>query len=309
MVQVALFYPIIAIGAFAISSAMIKDLDRIGSPIYLNFLRATTGAVMFLLVIMINSSFSQVLELSPLILLYLVLSVFFNVVMGDTLYFYSQNTLGVKIATPIVNIYPFVTVLFSYLFLEESLSSDFYIGGVLIIGGVIILSQDVDENHHSDIDLHQHKRKVIIALIAAIGANICYALGVILITVGSEGIDVNVANAVRMPAASILLAFGVFSQYKFHTEGNPKIIKVQPREMSKKDIIKIILTGLLGTYLASYFLVLGTQKLGAGPTAILLSTGPLFSLPIAIFWLKEKLGWLTVIGTTLSISGLLIIIV
>ena len=228
MVQVALFYPIIAIGAFAISSAMIKDLDRIGSPIYLNFLRATTGAVMFLLVVLLSSSFRQVLELSPLILMYLVLSVFFNVVLGDTLYFYSQNTLGVKIATPIVNIYPFVTVLFSYLFLEESLSSDFYLGGILIIVGVIILSQDVDENQNSALDINQEKRKVVIALIAAIGANICYALGVILITVGSEGIDVNAANAVRMPAASILLAFGVMTQYKFHNSENPEIIKVKP---------------------------------------------------------------------------------
>ena len=70
----------------------------------------------------------------------------------------------------------------------------------------------------------------------------------------------------------------------------------------------MLLAGILGTYLSSLFYVISVQKLGAGKTAILASIGPLFALPFAFFWLKEKINRQTIAGTILSIIGLVIIL-
>ncbi|MCY3410089.1 MAG: EamA family transporter [Candidatus Heimdallarchaeota archaeon] len=70
----------------------------------------------------------------------------------------------------------------------------------------------------------------------------------------------------------------------------------------------IIIAGVLGTYLSSYYLVRSTQELGAGLTGILTATGPLFALPVAFIWLKEKMTWKIIAGSLLTIIGLLVVL-
>ena len=78
--------------------------------------------------------------------------------------------------------------------------------------------------------------------------------------------------------------------------------------MDQKFATIMLLSGILGTYLSSLFLVISTQKLGAGMTSVLTSLGPLFALPLAYFWLKEQVTRLTIVGTVLTVIGLVIVL-
>ena len=286
-------------------------MDRIGSPLFLNFLRTLSGGFAFLISLLLLGLTSDLLDISIKILIYLILSVLFNVVVGDTLFFKAQTILGVKIATPIVNIYPFVTIVLSLIFLSEEFDYSFLIGGMLIIIGVIILSQEIGKTE-SVRNGYSSKDKLF-ALIFAFGAVLMYALGVFYTTLGSRDLNVNVANSVRLPSGTIILLVILLTQpLQTRFNNNNLSFKKQFKNLStisSLDKFKILIAGILGTYFSSLFLVLSTQELGAGKTAVLTSTGPLFAIPLAVFWLKEKVGKLAILGTLVSLIGLWISII
>ncbi len=266
---------------------------------------------MYLISILAFRLVDEMMQLSLLIVFYLVLSVVFNVVVGDTCYFKSQTILGVKTATPIVNTFPFVTIILSIIFLSEEFEYSFILGGGLIIGGVVLLSQET--NQDEIISNGYASKEKLFGFILAFVSVIMYALGVFYTTLGSKDLNVNVANTVRQPSGVLILMIILIYQPRFTNSNNTQLSFRDQlsnlSEVSTADKIKIIIAGLLGTYFSALFLVLSTQELGAGKTAVLTSTGPLFALPLAIFWLKEKVGKLTILGTTMSLIGVWITII
>jgi drug/metabolite transporter (DMT)-like permease len=299
-----LIYPILAAASFSISSVIIRNLKQLGPPAYLNLFRTGIGAVLFVVHLFIINKPDQLLEISLLVLFYLFLSVIFNVVIGDTLYFSSQNVIGVKIATPIVNTFPLLTVVIAVIWLDESFSWSFILGGIIIIIGITILSLDMDEDENKIQYAQTEKTR---ALLFAFAALICYALGVTYTTIATEDLNPVVANSVRLPFGAISLGFLMIAQ---QNKSNTNEESVVLRSNSKKKILwfQMLVAGILGTYLASLFLVLSVQKVGAGKTAILAATGPFFALPIAILWLKENAGKYTISATLLTVVGLWIIL-
>lgn len=306
MVEIELLYPLVSAAAFSISSAMIREMDYLGTPILLNFFRTLIGAVIFLSILLFSNQIIEPFRIGFMLVVFLILSVLFNVVFGDTLYFDAQTKLGVKIATPIVNTFPFFTVLGAVIFLGETFSSSFFVSSIFVLGGVIFLS--LDENIISDIEgPNASKNDKIVGLVFAFTAVLCYTLGVIFVTLGSEGFNSVVVNSVRLPAGTILLALVLFQVTKKQKRKEDSGA-FKPHTINKKDVSKLLIAGTLGTFVSSLFLVLSVQEIGAGRTSVLVSTGPLFSLPLAIFWLKEKLSKFTVIGTFMTLFGLYLVL-
>ncbi len=281
-------YPLIAAATFAISSVIMKHLSPYGSALKLNFFRTSVGAVLFIVHAVVTGVIADVFTLSLWTVVLLVLSVVFNVVLGDSSYFASQEIIGVKIATPIVNLYPLLTIVMAFVFLSEPVTPLFIVGTVTIILGVVLLSTHEEENPH---ELR------VVGFIYAIMALVLYAAGVLAVTYASVEVDAIVANSIRLPSAAVLL---------FTISRSP--IKRKTLDLDRRFMWIMAVTGFLGTYISSYFLVLSAQTLGAGMTAVLTSLGPLFALPLAIFWLKEKVTVKIVTGTIISIIGLILVL-
>ena len=96
-----------------------EDLDVIS----MNFLRSILGFLFFVIIALLFGDLATILTLSGYVLLMLVLSVIFNVVIGDTAYFRSQNLIGVSRAFPITNLTPLFTLFFAVIFLQELITS------------------------------------------------------------------------------------------------------------------------------------------------------------------------------------------
>jgi drug/metabolite transporter (DMT)-like permease len=62
--------------------------------------------------------------------------------------------------------------------------------------------------------------------------------------------------------------------------------------------------GVLGIGIGSLFYIFAVQEVGAGRTAVLTSTQPLFALPLAVLFLREKITPKVVLGTALCILGI-----
>ncbi len=296
MVEIGDIFALTSAATFAFSSSIMKYLNTIGTPAQLNFVRVLIGAIIFVAHLLIGGYTSQIWGISGLILLYLALSVIFNVVIGDTSFFEAQNKLGIKIATPLVNTYPYLTVVIAVLFLEELVTPQLLLGSLLLIPGVILLSLDKID----PVDTEEEESNRAKGLVYTLIATLSYSLGVVFITLGTENINPVVANSIRLPIAAVSLALLVTINPR---ESLPEF-GTRVSQTSGKMKLLILLAGLLGTYFSSYFLVLSVQAIGASRSAILFSTGPLFALPIALFWLRERIGLKTVVGTILTIVGL-----
>ncbi len=68
----------------------------------------------------------------------------------------------------------------------------------------------------------------------------------------------------------------------------------------------IAVVGLIGTYTAIWLQQVALEYAPVGITQTLLSTSPLFILPIA-FLRKEKVTWVAAIGAVISILGVVIL--
>ena len=311
-------YALLGAASFAISSAIIKKLNNLGNAIQLNFLRTLIGAIIFIIHFVFFIDLNLVNSISGLILFYLIISVIMNIVIGDTAFFESQNKLGIKIATPIVNTYPYFTIILAIIFLNEFISYEVILGSLILIPGVILLSVDRAENENQD-DLIENKRAKrfdddkVKGLIYVMIAVFCYSLGMLFTTIGTINIDPILANSIRVPVATIGLLFLMRASIKNNLDKKSLETELKddfnPFTWSNKFIILMLTSGLLGTYFSSLFLVLSVQEIGASRSAILFSTGPFFSLPIAIYWLKEKLSYFTILGTIMTVVGLWVILI
>jgi len=70
----------------------------------------------------------------------------------------------------------------------------------------------------------------------------------------------------------------------------------------------VAVAGFIGLGLGSLFYIAAVEEAGAGKTAVLTSTMPLFNLPLAVFFLKERVTPRIVLGTITCVAGISLII-
>jgi O-acetylserine/cysteine efflux transporter len=68
--------------------------------------------------------------------------------------------------------------------------------------------------------------------------------------------------------------------------------------------LTLFATSLVDNFLGNIFLILAFQLAGAGKTAVLISTTPLFAVPFSALILKERPTRVMIVGTVLAVIGI-----
>ena len=76
----------------------------------------------------------------------------------------------------------------------------------------------------------------------------------------------------------------------------------------RRDVVTIALASLAGISVANLLYVYALVEAGAARTAVLSASGPLFAIPFAIVFLREPLTRRMVLGTTLSVTGIIVVV-
>ncbi|RMF93069.1 MAG: DMT family transporter [Nitrospinota bacterium] len=282
---------------WACDSIMLKTQMTKLDALMLNLIRCCFASLFFLLLLPLFGQVDRLFTTPPLSLFLLLLSVFFSLAIGDTLYYQSMALLGVSKSLPLSSTYPLFTLLLATLFLEEPFTWRLGVGAVLVIAGIYPLSIPPRALPSSPALLPSalHRKGVLFALLASL----CWSLSIILLKVSLLDLDTITANALRMPAATCILALlASLSQKK-----DPYL-----RVYDKRLFLILALSGALSTGIGSLLYLTALRYAGAAKAAIFSATSPLFGAPLSLLILKEELTWPIVLGILLTVLGIWLVL-
>ncbi len=277
---------------WASASVMMKDLSKKLDPFTLNASRALSGGLSMLLVALVMGKTTGYDALTPERLFFLFASVIIGGGIGDTCYIASLPRIGVSRAFPIASTYPALTLLFGLIFLHERINLAIITGLVLVLAGIVLIS-GLQAKNRAGSALPVTTSGVAFAL----AASLCWGAGTALVAPGIEGLDSLMVASVRTPAYALVLC-GIVALRKSYSE----LFK-----LSRKEWLVLTASGVMGWGLGSVLFLLTVSLVGPTRGAILTSTAPLFALPLSVIFLKERVNLSMLVGTVLTVGGIILV--
>jgi drug/metabolite transporter (DMT)-like permease len=279
---------------FGISNVVYKSLDSEISILDISCLRIWISlpfSFFFIFLPIRTTPFAIPLEA----VLPLSFSMIVAIILGDGLYFMSQLRIGVARAYPIAMCFPLIVYALSIIFLGEPIIITRIIGAFLVVGGVGLIgrSYNLESNTGNELDSQSFRIGVLLALTTAIA----WAIGEVVFQYGLKSIDPLDGNLVRMLAGSIALL--------------PTYILLRKKNDIRPTRRAVIITLVAGIFGMGISLLLGTfsvKYIGATINSIILAAGPLFTTPLSVIYLKEKVTWSLVTGTLFTFLGVILVI-
>ena len=229
------------------------------------------------------------------------ISVILGAVVGDTIYLWSQERIGVSYAFPIAMSFPIITYFLTVIFLNEPPVLSRLLGAIVAVVGVILISNEQNRNQEpvEEMGGENSKRRLDLwGLAGALTTAVLYAVGTTLLQVGIEGVDVIGGSFVRIVFGSIAFVpmFAVARQ-----QGMPW--------PTRKATTRVIIAGFFGMALGSILYVGAVSMVGAAIMSVIASTAPLFAIPVSVFILKEKVTPLALVGVALTLIGIVLVVI
>jgi DME family drug/metabolite transporter len=265
------------------------DLD----PLLANALRALVGLLLYVPVLALSGSLGQFAWLNGWQVGLLLVSVLVAGVVGDALYLTGLRQLGLSKAFPIVNSYPLFAILFGYLLGTESFSWGTLLGALLVIAGLTVVSRGRSTEPAREAASRPGLGVALVALTAAL-----YGLEGVLIALADVPVNGMVANAVRAP---VVVVVGLAA-----TTLSGRVAQV--RTLSAGQWGMLALSGALGWVVAGSMWLGAVGLIGAATTSTIGATAPLFAAPLGMLFLRERPGWNVLVGTLVSMVGILLVL-
>ena len=215
-----------------------------------------------------------------------------GLVFGDGFLFKSFQYIGARLSMLVMTLSPPLAALSAYLYLGEELSSWGILGIVITISGVSIVVLKRSEQPTDD-----YKKNNIGYLFAFLGA-VGQAINLIFAKEAFQLGEINgfVATFYRMIPS---IPFMYFLGFLYRKRRNSIWILKE-----KKEALKYIIIGsIIGPYLGITFSLIAVAYTFVGIASTLMSTVPIVMLPIVIFYYKEKLSTISIVGAFVAVVG------
>lgn len=265
-----------------------RDVREVGARA-VNLFKGIVGSLAFLLVLGLGAARSAPLDAQ----MWLALSGVVGLALGDTLLFKALGTLGAHRTALLASLGPVLTTVGGWIFLGELLTAARLCGIALAVGGVtaVVWFRRADrpepEAHLSGITL-------------GVAAAACQAAGVLMAKRGLQDADALVGTTLRLVSATAVLAVVAFLRRDLRTDLG-RLLRPAP-------LRRLVPAALLGTFLGLWLMQVGIRLTEAAVASALHSTTPLFTLPIAVFFLRERAGALSWAGSVLAVAGVILLL-
>ena len=258
--------------------------------------RSCVASLLLFAVISLSGRITEFINIPLMPLVYVIISGIIGLAVGDTVFIKSLSYLDVSRAFPIAQCaYPVFTMLLAVSLLGESFTWVTGLGTFLVLLGIYLITSTWKASGINSISGKISGKGIVLALIAGIG----WAVATVTLKLGVMEMDPLVAGAIRISSAAIVLLSFALSQRKRGA--------LQLRKYGSPSLALALTSGLISPGMGMVFFIIAIQLLGAGKTAVLSATSPLFLLPFSVFILKERLTRLTLIGIFTGVTGICLV--
>jgi len=262
---------IAALGA-AVSWAVAPILYRRAlfkmKPISANIVRCASNAAVLVIILFAFGKAGAVAALPTEAIVVIVASGLIGLGIGDTLYMFGLNSVGVSRAVPLASSYPLFSLVWATFLLGEPIAAPAVLGAFMILFGIWLLSRERDRSA-ADEKGKSALRGVVVSLGAAVSWSVSITLMNVAVTTASvNSIDANYA-VVTTRIAAIAVFLLVFAPV---LDRNRDFLKVK-----RSTLIELCVGGLVANgigWLLMNYSFLNILEAQAVPIS---STTPLFS--------------------------------
>jgi drug/metabolite transporter (DMT)-like permease len=302
---------------WALTSIILGGLASRHSAMRVNAVRMVSGAAYFLVVVPLAGGWALFAGLTlPHILALGGTSVLAQAI-GDWLYVVGIDRIGAARASPIsVSSFPLITLLLGALLLGEKLTWPILGGALLIICGILLLvlkspipPEDVpvpgsegleslaEDNAPAEPEVRRPLAAMLAGLALVLAAALAWSASTLWLRVITVGVPALAVTAVRVPSGALFLVatLGVRRQLSL-------------RGLSRRALLLLIGAGVFGTGFGSMLYIIAVQRTSAGIAALLVSTSPLWVLPLAAIFLHERVTGRVLAGAALTIGGIWLVL-
>lgn len=269
------------------------------SPIVLSGLRLLTGSILLALAVLVFGQQGEVTSASAVTILSMVGSGTLGFGVGDTVYIRALGELGVQRAVPVATtLFIALSVAGSVLLLDEPFGWLMAAGTVLIAAGIFLIVVSRPAAPPASVSAVRERHPLGgYALVAVVGC--CWAGATIWFAAGREELGAVAAASLRTPAAAVsLLAVAAFAR--------PSALRAPFRD--PRHIGAIVALGIVSAALGTLMYAYAIGEAGAARTTVLNSVSPLMALPLAVYFLGERLTPRVTAGAVLSVLGVILVV-
>ena len=222
-----------------------------------------------------------------------------GLVIGDYGFFHALATIGPRLASVIMSLWPACTVGISFLRGEIPTAGQLLGIGLTVAGVAMVLLGKREGAWRPGLTARQWLWGCVGALIGALGQASGFVMAEVAMEQGPDlraGIDPLLATIVRMCAATI---------------GMQVIVSVQRRPFAmvkilrnRKALIAAWIGVVCGPVVGVWMSMVGAAHAqNTGVASALMATTPILMLPVAIWFYKPRVGLLGMLGTILAVFG------
>jgi drug/metabolite transporter (DMT)-like permease len=282
--------------AWALGMTINKFLSRTIGSVFINTVRLWSGFGTIIIFIWVFGKYEGIFSCSAIDLIFLAGSGIIAMALGDTVFIRSLSFIYVSQAYPVCQCTFFLlTVVIAILFLSETFTLLNIMGGVLILGGLYLVTGFGDQSRVPTLKSAQSK-----GLILTFLAAIAWTIGAVILKLGVTTINAIVAAAIRTFSGAAVLTIFQYGSQATNKQSFRKDI-----ELTK--LFLIILSGMLNYGVGGIAYVAAMQRVGAGRTVLITSLTPVFILILSVLFLKEKATSKSVIGTIICVAGVVLL--
>ncbi|MBI4872778.1 MAG: DMT family transporter [Candidatus Riflebacteria bacterium] len=273
--------------AWAVGSILYKRLGEKVQALSMNLVKNVLSLAILLVVLLASGVQAPGLAVFGA----LALSGVLGIAVGDTLFFQALQELGAHVLVLLCTLGQVTTVLIAVLFLGERPTWEGWLGIALVIGGVAIVLDSQRSSDGGSLNLRGVAR--------GLAAVLCMSSAIVLAKAAMASVTAIEATVFRTLGGVAGLA--LWGTFRGGLQGS--VAPFRSLALTRELVAAVLVSSLGGFWLFHVAL----KHIDVATASTLNSTEPLFVLPLAAVFLKERVTRQAVVGALVSVGGIVVL--
>lgn len=278
---------LVAAGVWSLASGVYKKASARADILQVNLFRCAVSVVLGAVTVAVVGTAPQLSEVTPAMLWYMASSGILARLVGDSLFFYSASRIGLARAMPIAAIYPVWSVLIAAANGEPVTGRELLAMALTLVGVVLVIRSGAEPGSR------RRAGRSWEGYLLAVGCSLAWALGLLHAKWGAGHLDPFLVNTLRMAAGGVSLVVVLRFQ------GRPLFPAVPTGRPA------LLGAAFLESWLGSAAYMYGVAHTSTAVGSTLSSLAPVFTIPVAAWYLKERMSAQLILGILLATAGVI----